>query len=141
MIPFFKRYFSSLFYPVIWTLIIIILLSLPGRMLPSEAGFGIPNFDKLVHMGLFGGFVFLWGLYMTRRSSHQHTLLLAFFVFFIIANFFGYAMELVQKYWIPGRDYDLADVIADMAGAGIAYGICNLGLLPSAKNKTASRQR
>lgn len=129
MIPILKRYFSSLFFPVIWTLVIIVLLALPGKMLPNEAGFRIPNFDKLVHMGLFGGFVLLWGLYMTRRTTDNHTLLRAFFIFFVIANFFGYGMELVQKYWIPGRDYDLADVIADMAGAGIAYGICNLRLV------------
>jgi VanZ family protein len=135
MIPFFKRYFSALYFPIAWTLIIIILLSLPGRMLPNETGFTIPNFDKLVHMGLFGGFVFLWGLYMTKRSSAHHTLLQAFFIFYVIANLFGYGMELVQKYWIPGRDYDLADVIADMAGAGIAYGICNLLLITPANDK------
>ena len=135
MIPFLKKYFSSLYYPIIWTLIIAVLLCLPGKMLPSEAGFRIPNFDKLVHMGLFGGFVFLWGLYMTKRSPDHRTLLRAFFVFYVIANFFGYSMELVQKYWIPGRDYDLADVIADMAGAGIAYGLCNLFLLFPAGNK------
>jgi VanZ family protein len=135
MISFLKKYFSSLVFPVIWTLIIIILLSLPGRMLPSETGFRIPNLDKLVHMGLFGGFVFLWALYTTKRTADHHTLLRAFFVYYIIANFFGYGMELVQKYWIPGRDYDLADVIADMAGAGIAYGICNLGLINSVRRR------
>lgn len=135
MIPFLKRYFSALYIPIAWTLIIIILLCLPGRMFPNESGFSIPNFDKLVHMGLFGGFVFLWGLHMTKRTSNHVTLLWAFFIFYVIANFFGYSMELAQKYWIPGRDYDLADVIADMAGAGIAYGICNLFLLANVRNR------
>ena len=136
MIPFLKKYFSALYVPIIWTLIILILLCLPGKMLPSETGFRIPNFDKLVHMGLFGGFVLLWSLYMTRRSTDYQTLALAFFIFYVIANFYGYSMELAQKYWIPGRDYDLADIIADMAGAGIAYGFCNLLLLFPAKNKS-----
>ena len=136
MIPFLKKYFSALYFPIIWTLIILILCCLPGKMLPSETGFRIPNFDKFVHMVLFGGFVVFWSLYMTRRSSEYRILLRAFFIFYIIANFFGYSMELAQKYWIPGRDYDLADVIADMAGAGIAYGLCNLLLLFPAKNKS-----
>src|SRR5579884_3752965 len=96
MIPFLKKYFSSLYIPIVWTLIIAILLCLPGKMLPNETGFRIPNFDKLVHMGLFGGFVFLWGLHMTRRTSDHQALLRAFFIFYIIANFFGYSMELVQ---------------------------------------------
>lgn len=135
MIPFLKKYFSSLYIPITWTLIVTTLLCLPGKMLPNETGFRIPNFDKLVHMGLFGGFVFLWGLHMTKRTSDQYRLLRAFFIFFVIANFFGYGMELAQKYWIPGRDYDLADVIADMAGAGIAYGICNLFLIASGPHR------
>ena len=136
MIPFLKKYFSALYFPIIWTLIIVILCCLPGKMLPNESGFRIPNFDKLVHMGFFGGFVFLWGLYMTRRSSDAQILLRAFFIFFVIANVFGYSMELAQKYWVPGRDYDLADVIADMVGAGIAYGLCNLLLLVPEKSKS-----
>ena len=136
MIPFLKKYFSALYFPIIWTLIILVLCCLPGKMLPSETGFRIPNFDKFVHMVLFGGFVVFWSLYMTRRSSEYRILLRAFFIFYIIANFFGYGMELAQKYWIPGRDYDLADVIADMVGAGIAYGLCNLLLLFPAKNKS-----
>jgi VanZ family protein len=137
MIPFLKKYFSSLYYPIIWTLIIAVLLCLPGKMLPSETGFKIPNLDKLVHMGLFGGFVVTWGLYMTRRTSTASTLARAFFLFYVLANVYGYAGELVQKYWIPGRDYDLADVIADMIGAGIAYGLCNLLLLFPATDKNS----
>jgi VanZ family protein len=135
MIPFLKKYFSSLYISIAWTLIIAILMCLPGKVLPNEAGFRIPNFDKVVHISLFGGFVFLWGLYMAKRTSNYHTLLMGFFIFYVIANVFGYSMELVQRYWIPGRDYDLADVIADMIGAGIAYGLCNLLLLLPAKNK------
>jgi len=140
MISFLKKYLSSLYIPIIWTLIVTILMCLPGKMLPNESGFRIPNFDKLVHMGLFGGFVFLWSLHMTKRTSDLHALLRAFFIFFVIANFFGYGMELVQKYYIPGRDYDLADVIADMAGAGIAYGICNLLLIAHTKDKNAHQR-
>jgi VanZ family protein len=45
-------------------------------------------------------------------------------------------MEYVQKYWIPGRDYDLADIIADMFGAGIGYGLSNLLLLPGKEGES-----
>jgi VanZ family protein len=137
MIPFLKKYLSALYIPIIWTIIIAILMCIPGRMLPSELHFPIPNFDKLIHMGLFGGFVFLWGLYLTRRTSAYNILLPGFFIFYVISNFYGYSMELVQRCCVVGRDYDLGDIIADMIGAGIGYGLCNLMLLLPAKNKSA----
>src|ERR1700744_5720867 len=116
MIPFLKKYLSYLFFPISWTLIIGILCCLPGKVLPNESGFKIPNFDKFVHMSMFGGFVFLWGLYLTRRTSSIHVLLKGFFIFYVLSNAYGISMEYVQKS-IPGRDYDLADMIADMIGA------------------------
>jgi hypothetical protein len=38
-------------------------------------------------------------------------------------------MEYVQKYFIPLRDLDPADMVADMIGAGIAYGVANIFLI------------
>jgi len=130
MLRFIKKYLSALYVPIVWTLLIIIAMCLPGNYIPNEQGFKLPNFDKLVHMGMFGGFVFLWSLYLAKSRSRAGRLLLGFFCFYLLANGFGVAMEYVQKYWIPGRDYDLADIIADMFGAGIGYGLSNLLLLP-----------
>ncbi|HWB94391.1 MAG TPA: VanZ family protein [Puia sp.] len=144
MIPFLKKYLAALYIPVIWTLIIAILMCLPGKLIPSEQNFKIPNFDKFVHASLFGGFVFLWGLYRSNRVSVISTLARSYFIFYVLANVYGIGMEYVQKYWIPGRDYDLADIIADMVGAGIGYGLCNLLLLTSAngtKIKSSSHER
>jgi len=138
MIGFLKKYFAALYIPILWTLTIGILMCIPGKMLPSEAGFSIPQFDKLVHIGLFGGFVFLWSLWLTKRVDAPAVLLRWFFVFYVIANVYGISMEYVQKYWIPGRDYDLADIIADMIGAGLAYGLVHLLLLFPAADKKSS---
>jgi VanZ family protein len=135
MLDFIKKYLSPLYVPIVWTLIIAILLCLPGTYIPKEQGFYIPGFDKFVHMGLFGGFVFLWSLYQTTRKPSFKRLLAGFFCFYMLGNIFGIGMEYVQKYWIPGRDYDLGDIIADMFGAGIGYGISNLWLLSAIKDK------
>jgi len=108
--------------------VIFVLLALPGSALPKEQGFSIPNFDKLVHIGLFGGFVLLWSLYYSTTGRSQKKLLRIFFIIFLIAVVYGIGMEFVQKYFIPGRDYDEADMVADMIGAGIAYGLCNIHL-------------
>ena len=125
-----KKYFGKLFFAVSWTIIVLVLLSLPGTMLPDEPSFKIPNLDKFVHICLFGGFVLLWCLYISRRqhdSTKNH--LKWFFYIFIIAVSFGITMEYVQKYFIPFRDFELGDIIADMIGAGLAYGICNITLV------------
>ena len=140
MISFLKKYFSALYIPIVWTLVIGILMCLPGRMLPKEEGFSIPQFDKFVHISLFGGFVFLWSLWLTRRVSVTTVLLRWFFVFYVLANVYGISMEYVQKYWIPGRDYDLADIIADMIGAGLAYGLVHLVLLFPAEGEKESAE-
>jgi VanZ family protein len=97
-------------------------------MIPSETGFKIPNFDKIVHMGMFGGFVFCWNLYLSNRIPDPRKLLRLFFIVYLLGCAYGIGSEFVQKYWIPGRDYDNADIIADLIGAGLAYGLSNLSL-------------
>jgi VanZ family protein len=130
MILFLKKYLGNIFYSIAWTLIVGILCCMPGSMLPSETHFAIPQFDKLVHISMFGGFVFLWNLYLsTRQGMRNDRLLRLFFLVFILGVAYGIGMEYTQKYYIPGRDYDEADIIADMLGAGLAYGLSNIFLL------------
>lgn len=120
---------ARVFVPIAWTLMIIVLLCIPGTMLPSEEGFSIPNFDKVVHITLFGGFVFLWGFYFNSRKYSLRKTLILFFIAYLFSNALGISLEFVQKCCIPFRDFSLGDIIADMAGAGIGYGICNLFLI------------
>lgn len=133
MVLFLRKYFTPLYVPITWTIIIGILLALPGSALPNEEAFKIPQFDKIVHITLFGVFVFLWDLRLSKRSSDISRLVRWFFAFYVVANVYGISMEYVQKYWIPGRDFDLADIIADMIGAGLGYGLSHLFLLPTGK--------
>jgi VanZ family protein len=99
-------------------------------MLPAESGFSIPQFDKIVHISLFGGFVLFWNLFFYFQPAiSSRRLLLLFFIIFILGNAYGIGMEFVQKCCIPMRDFDEADIIADMIGAGIAYGISHIWLI------------
>ena len=123
-----KKILRSIYAPVFWTVATLVLLALPGSLLPSEAGFSIPQADKIVHICLFGGFVFLWCFYVngTVRPKKWPPL---FFLIYVSGNAIGIGMEFVQRCCIPNRDYSLGDMIADMIGAGIAYGICNIWLV------------
>ena len=90
-------------------------------MLPKEEKTFIPNLDKLVHATLFGSFVFLWSIYYaTRRDRNNHSYS-RFVLILIIACLYGVATELMQKYLIPNRDYDIFDIIADSIGAVLGY--------------------
>ncbi|HVU57083.1 MAG TPA: VanZ family protein [Puia sp.] len=124
-----KKYLGKIYVSIGWTFLIILLLSLPGSVLPNETHFAIPQFDKLVHISLFGGFVLLWNFYLSGRPLSTHALLKWFFLIFMLGNGLGIGMEFVQKYWIPNRDFDTEDIIADMIGAGIAYGFSNIYLI------------
>ena len=90
-------------------------------MIPSEATFSISNFDKYVHISIFFVFVLLWSFYFAARPEESKKLRKWFFLVFIIACLYGTAMEYVQKYFIPFRDFDLYDILADVIGACLGY--------------------
>jgi VanZ family protein len=124
-----NRLFGTVFLSVAWTILIQILLCLPGSDLPSAGLFSIPNFDKFAHVVLFGGFVGLWCYYFYLKKKPAKSLKTLFFLVFLIAAANGIIMEFVQRYYIPNRSFDEGDIIADLISSSIAYGICNMKLL------------
>ena len=136
MLNFLKKYLGGWYIPICWSLFMALLLFMPGSMLPHENTFAIPQFDKIVHITMFGGFVFLWNLYLSKRQIPVKRLLALFFIIFILGIAYGISSEFIQKYFIPGRDYDNADIIADMIGASLAYGISNIILVFPIKNRS-----
>jgi len=105
----------------LWTLFILILMAIPGNMLPREETTFIPNLDKLVHATLFGSFVFLWSIYYATRKEKNNNSYSRFVLILIIACLYGVATELMQKYLIPNRDYDIFDILADSIGAVLGF--------------------
>jgi len=128
-----KRILTKRYPALLWTIVIFILLSLPGNMIPSEVGFRIPNFDKYVHIGIFCVFVTLWSFYYAATPDKKNRNM--FFVIFIIGCLYGIAMEYVQKYFIPRRDFDLEDILADVIGSALGYMII-LGFVFGRKKNT-----
>lgn len=127
-----KKLTGKLFVPLAWTIFIEVLLCLPGSALPDEAGFHIPNIDKVAHVIIFGAFVGFWCLYFSWKVQTHEKLKVIFFCVFIAAAINGIAIEYIQKYYIPNRSFDQGDIIADLLSAGIGYGICNIKLLTCA---------
>jgi hypothetical protein len=118
-----------LLIPLGWTIVMQILLCLPGNNLPSADLFEIPEFDKYVHVLFFAAFVILWCYYFHVRIRNQKKLSLVFFIVFLFAAFNGIIIEYIQAHFIPFRSFDEGDIISDLMGAGVAYGICNVKFL------------
>jgi VanZ family protein len=106
---------------LLWTILIFILMAIPGNMLPKEEKTFIPNLDKLVHATLFGSFVFLWSVYYATRKEKNNHSNSRFVLILIIACLYGVGTELMQKYLIPNRDYDIYDILADSIGAVLGF--------------------
>ncbi len=94
-----------------WTLLILALLTIPGRDIPSV---GITGIDKPVHAALFFVFTWLWsGVF---KLSHIKNILLAL----ALALTFGIVSELYQSVLPFERIADPYDVLADWIGATVA---------------------
>jgi glycopeptide antibiotics resistance protein len=107
-----------------WTIIIFLLMIMPPGNIPSQGLFGIPNLDKLVHLFLFGGFVWLW-YFTIKKESKSKPLPGILKRIFLISAFYGIAMEFIQ-YFFTARSFDIWDIMADILGAGIAWGILSI---------------
>lgn len=120
-----KRWLSTIWPALIWSIVIFILLVIPGRELPE--GPEVPSFDKIIHAFLFGMLVWLWCVYL-KKSPNCSGNTWKFFLTFLFSCFYGIAMEYVQKYFVVNRAYETGDIIADIVGSAV-------GLLVSLKKK------
>ncbi len=123
---------SRPYVAIAWTLLIQVLLCLPGSTLPSGGVFEIPQLDKIIHTILFGGLTGFWCYYFFLKGMPASRLKTLFFVVYLLTAINGIALEFVQRDFIPNRSFDQADIIVDLIAASIAYGLCNIKLLKTA---------
>lgn len=119
MLALIRNLSSRLVIPILWTLLIIILLSIPGSAIP-KVSIGLQHVDKLVHFILFGIFPVLWSYYFIQKKGNTNWKQLIL-IFCIISILLGISLEYVQHYFVVNRDFDIADIIADSLGA-IVFG-------------------
>jgi VanZ family protein len=108
------------FVPAIcWLIISTVLLTLPGSTLPSENWLSKIWFDKWVHIGMFSIMVFLWCWALLKKPGLKDQLKKIFIGLALLWLAYGIGMEFIQKYFIPGRSFDLGDIIADATGCAV----------------------
>lgn len=133
-----NKIFRTIYIALTWTILIQVLLCLPGSDIPTGGAFNIPNLDKYVHIILFGGLVAFWCLYANRQDFTIRKRAVLFFIIYLAACFNGILLEYVQKYYIPNRSFDQGDIIVDIVSASISYGFCNIYLLTQGKERLSA---
>ena len=109
---------------IAWFFVVMVIMCLPGKEIPKVNWLERLNFDKVVHMGVFGllTLLFSWPFYNSYFSKKEK---LHYFIKIAIAtSVFGLVTEFIQKFFIPGRYYDLLDWAADSIGALVAFWFC-----------------
>lgn len=118
-----KGLYINRFLPgIAWFFIVLVLTCLPGDNLPHVNNwFKEYYIDKLVHAGMFALLAYLFiypmaksGLTAARKRNYFIKIALA-------ATIWGVTIELIQKYFIPGRSFDWLDCLGDGIGALIAF--------------------
>lgn len=107
-------------YPsLLWALIIMLLMGLPGNFFPT-----VINFwewlgpDKIAHIFIFAflSFFILWGY--RRKIENNSKYLLGFCLLsFLIASAYGALTEILQITIFVGRSGNIYDFCADMIGS------------------------
>ena len=116
-----KKNIFPIVFAVIWLLLVTTLLCIPGTKLPKITWQDKIWLDKWVHIFLFIVLVILWSkAYSHKKNTHSSSRRI-FLQIMITGIVYGIAMEIVQKYFIPFRSFDLGDIIADAIGCVVGY--------------------
>ena len=102
-------------------LLIFILLTLPGSNFSHAPNWmNAVHVDKLVHMALFGYLAFSFFIHFELSKSRFLKSIRAKALTLIFCILYGIGMEYYQKYFVPSRAFEVADMLADAVGAILA---------------------
>ena len=118
-----KISFKKFLPGIAWFFIVGILTLMPGKDVPDVGWLNIPNLDKIVHIILFGGLALLFSLpYFKTNFSIQKKR--NFFIRISLSMIlWGLMIEVLQKFFVPGRGFEWMDLLADSIGVFLAFWI------------------
>ena len=120
MLALIRRILSYKFFPLSFTIFTIILLCLPGSIVPGSGFFSLEGLDKVIHVVIFGMNVLFWGWHFSMGNPTASRYRWNIFGATSIMILIGVIMEYVQLHFIPNRSFDSWDIVADVAGSVLA---------------------
>lgn len=105
--------FKSYWPVVLWAVVIFGLHIMPSDRIPKPPEWSF-SVDKLVHFFLFAAMSFLMLRYKHLKLGRWDGMIILSIM--IYASLYGVLMELIQLA-VPGREFNLVDLVADILGA------------------------
>ena len=110
---------------IAWFFLVLILICLPGDDLPKvENWMSAIYFDKWVHVGMFSMLAFLFMMPICKFENSNKKKWLLIIKIALAVCIWGLTTELIQKFFIAGRSFDLWDWLADSVGISLAVIAC-----------------
>ena len=112
---------------IIWLLVSIWLLTMPGSKIPHEDWFETLQVDKWVHVFLFFFLCFLFMLPLKAQIIRNKIYWFVAIVF--LGIMYGIAIEFIQRDYIANRSFDIWDIAADIVGCSTAFAVARKKLV------------
>jgi VanZ family protein len=109
-------------FTIIWAAVILLTTLLPSSSMPAVSIWELFSFDSFAHAFLFGILTFLMIVGFAKQYSVLRLKLYPIQYSLFISFMFGIFIELMQHFFIPGRQGDIIDVLANTIG-------CLLGIV------------
>src|SRR4051812_38861227 len=119
-----KLSFKKFIPGIAWFFVVLVLICLPGKDIPAIGWLTGINFDKLIHVAVFGLLAVLFCWPFSNSTFNKKERLQYFIKIALATSLWGITTEFIQKFWIPGRSFDMFDWAADSLGALAAFWFC-----------------
>lgn len=80
------------------------------------------SFDKVAHFFIFGVLVFLMIIGLSKQYRYLFLRNKAVQISLAIGIAYGIIIEIIQQF-IPGREFEVADIVANTIGCFMGYGL------------------
>ena len=104
---------------ILWSIIILILLGMPGNDIPKLPWLEHFHFDKVVHFSLFAVFTVLFVRVFNKQTSFTFLQKYSIVTALLIGISYGAILEYLQGFLFIDRTSDVHDLIANIIGSFI----------------------
>ena len=105
------------YFPVFWAFSILFLCLIDTKELPSVTYLELMEFDKLVHIVLFGLLMLSFTVALRKQTRMAWAQKNAMVIALLFSIVYGSVIELVQFFMVQDRTGELYDVLANGLGA------------------------